>query len=180
MTHSPTTYTPLWYKPENIGKYNISRQTNIDKISPLPRLSLVKLEGVYGEYELELLSKADSYGLELPRFSNGEESFADLEYLISLYEALDEEGLEIAERARIWHMPIKQYHLEDINKLRLEAENYEKRLDEASILWIGWDTSTYDPQGLIEAIAEASGAAEEEYRNYRKEVNAYYNASRGV
>ena len=182
MTHSSLTqYIPLWYKPENIGKYNdIARPINLD-IQLLPRISIqASTPEEYGEYELELLSKAGAYGLKIPYAKKDLEDFAELEYLVDQYEALDEDGLELAERARIWHMPIKEYHLEDINKLRHEIENYEKMLDEASTLWIGWETSTYDPQGLMEAIAEATGDYEDDHRCYVFTVNNVYRAERGV
>jgi hypothetical protein len=191
--HTHTTYIPIWYTPENVAKYkntaeSVSRQINIDKISPLLRLNLVALDEVHGEYELELLSKAESYGLKVPYIdafslnsSNKQEvDFGELEYLVLLYEYLDEEGLELAERARNWYMPIKEYHLKDIYKLRFEIEDYEKQLDEASTLWIGWETDTYDPQGLAEAIAEAKGEAEEDHRNYIWVKNSVYRAGRGV
>lgn len=162
MTQS--SYTPLWYKPESVCKYNdIARPITLQL---LPRLSLqVSTPEEYGEYELELLSKAESYGLKIPyidvfslnSFNKQEVDFGELEYLVCLYENLDEDGLELAERARVWHMPIKEYHLKDIYKLRFEIEDYDKQLDEASTLWIGWETDTYDPQGLAEAIAEAKG-----------------------
>ena len=183
--HTHTTYVPIWYTPENAAKYkntaeSVSRQINIDKISPLLRLNLVALDEVHGEYELELLSKAESYGLSVPHDTSNTVDFGELEYLVCLYENLDEEGLELAERARVWHMPIKEYHLKDIYKLRFEIEDYDKQLDEASALWIGWETDTYDPQGLAEAIAEAKGEAEEDHRNYIWVKNSVYRAGRGV
>lgn len=187
MTHSHTAYIPIWYTPENAAKYkntaeSVSRQINIDKIAPLPRLSLVVLqEDEYGEYELELLSKAEAYGLSVPYtnpYTCKTVSFDDLEYLVCLYENLDEEGWELTEFARSYHMSIQEYHLKDIMKLRFEIDDYEKLLNTASNLHIDWDTSTYDLQGLIEAIAEATEASQENHNNYVLTINAVYRAGR--
>ena len=138
MTHSSLTqYVPLWYKPENIGKYSdasLAQQINFDKIQPLVRLSLqASLLNEYGEFELELLSKANAYGLKIPYSKKDLEDFAELEYLVDQYEALDEDGKFIAEKARIYHIPIKESHLEDIMRLHFEIEDYELLLDSAGI-----------------------------------------------
>ena len=251
MTHSHTAYIPIWYTPENAAKYkntaeSVSRQINFDKIQPLPRLSLVALDEEYGEYELELLSKAETYGLSVPRETSNAVDFAELEYLVGQYEALkakglalprlhsqwfldlneygkyelellskansyglklpyfstdyddevpnmaeleylvclyenlDEEGLELAEKARIYHIPIKEYHLKDIMKLRFEIEDYELLLDRAMNAHIDWDTSTYDPEGLESAVAEANWNFEQQYRDYRMSVSIAYRVGRGV
>jgi hypothetical protein len=184
MTHSSLTqYVPLWYKLENIGKYNsdVSRQINIDKIQPLPRLSLqASLLNEYGEFELELLSKANAYGLKIPYVKKDLEDFAELEYLVDQYEGLSEDGKFIAEKARIYHIPINEAHLKNIMKLCHEIEDYELLLDSADNAHIDWDTSTYDPEGLEVAVAEANWNFEQQYWDYRNGVLGIYRAGRGV
>lgn len=183
MTQSSLTqYTPLWYKPENIGKYNeAARQINFDKISPLPRLALqASTPEEYGEFELELLSKANAYGLEISYTPSGLEDFAELEYLVDQYEALDEDGKFIVKQARDYHIPIKDSHLEDIMRLHFEIEDYESLLDEASKLCLDWDTSHYDINGLMEAIAECREEQANDYRCYVLTVNSVYRAGRGL
>lgn len=189
MTHSHTPYAALWYTPENAAQRTkvsqaLSRQINIDKIAPLPRLSLVGLqEDEYGEYELELLSKAEEYGLKLSYtnpYTRKTVSFDDLEYMVLLYENLDDEGLLIAEKAHIYHIPIQESHLKNIMNLRFEIEDYELELDSADRAGIDWDTSVYDPEGLRAAVDEANWNFQQQYWDYRDSVDAAYKAGRGV
>jgi len=181
MTHSHSTYNPLWYKPENIGKYNdIARPITLD-IQLLPRLAIkLSTPEEYGEFELELLSKANTYGLHISYTPSGLEDFAELEYLVGQYEALDVDGKFIALKARIYHIPIKESHLEDIIRLHFEIEDYELLLDRADNAGIDWDTSTYDPEGLECAVAEANWNFEQQYWDYRNGVLSIYRAGRGV
>ena len=85
----------------------------------------------------------------------------------------------IIEKATAYHMPVTINNL-DITKLCLEVDDYEWLLDQASNRYINWDTSTYDPNGLQQAIDDADHGEEEDYRNYVLSVRSVYQYSRGV
>jgi hypothetical protein len=103
---------------------------------------------MYGLFELELLAQSGRYGIALPQPLD----FGELEYLISMYESLDEEDMFFVEQAQNYRIPIKEHHLLNIMKLCFEIEDYESSLKQASKLGLNWDTSVYDPFGLVEAI----------------------------
>ena len=65
-------------------------------------------------------------------------------------------------------------------RLHFEIEDYELLLDSADNAHIDWDTSTYDPEGLEVAVAEANWNFEQQYWDYRNGVLGIYRAGRGV
>ncbi len=85
----------------------------------------------------------------------------------------------IIEKAIAYHIPVMMNNL-DVTKLCLEVDDYEWLLDQASNRYIDWDTSTYDPNGLQQAIDDMDHGGEEDYRNYVLSVRSVYQYSRGV
>lgn len=85
----------------------------------------------------------------------------------------------IIEKAMAYHIPVVINNL-DVTKLCLEVDDYEWLLDQASNRYIDWDTSTYDPNGLQQAIDDSDHNEAEDYRNYVLSVRSVYQYSRGV
>ena len=182
--YAHVTHVPSWYRAENVVKHDddsLTEQTTLNKIQPLPRLSLHTLDvDEYGEFELELLDKASSYGFDIPYIKKNLVDFAELGYLIDEYEALDEEGKFFVQQANNYHIPIKAYHLRDIITLSFEIEDYASLLNRANELRIDWDTSTYDSKGLEIAILEATLESEAECCHYRNSLIQDYKSMRGL
>ena len=136
----------------------------LEEITPLPRLSLRVLDPTES-VEYDLLDLAKEYNLAIPHIGRDYIDFAKLDDLIDQYETLvlDDENRFFFEQAKSFHLPIKDYHLNDITILIFELEDYEALLEKASQWGINWDRSVYDLEGLENAIIEAQQDNEEEY-----------------
>lgn len=150
-------------------------------------------------WKTTLLFKAALYGLPLDDEKNNIKSIYDtikaheneqIELSIRTITSFEEQQVAndnyigeyekyIIEKAISYHIPVMMNNL-DTTKLCLEVDDYEWLLDQANNKFINWDTSTYDPDGLQQAIDEAEEAEEEDYRNYVVGIRSIYQYSRGV
>ena len=154
---------------------------------------------LYDAYKSTLLAQVAIYGLPLDLEKNNVKSIYDI---IKAHECeqieLSQRTIEIQqekhtandnyigeyeklviEKAIAYNMPVVMNNL-DMTKLCHEVEDYEWLLDQASNKLIDWDTSNYDPNGLQQAINDATYLEEAEYRNYVVSIRNVFQMSRGV
>lgn len=83
----------------------------------------------------------------------------------------------ILQKAINYDIPIIRDNF-NITQLCLEVEDYEHLLNQAADKLIDWDTSTYDPEGLQQAIIEHEEDCSNQWVEYQKQIRGVFYASR--
>lgn len=110
---------------------------------------------------------------------------AELPIEHSTYASFTEnDKLRIIEKAEIYHIPHDSNNV-NYRQLAYDIDDYELMLDQAGDKLLDWDTSTYDPVGLQQAINDYDSNAKQEqvvedWRWYVSGIKQVYNISRGV
>lgn len=96
----------------------------------------------------------------------------------------EDDKLRIIEKAEIYHIPHDSNNV-NYRQLAYDIDDYELLLDQAGDKLLHWDTSTYDPVGLQQAINDYDSDVVQErvadnWRWYVSGIKQVYNISRGV
>ncbi len=96
----------------------------------------------------------------------------------------ENDKLRTIQKAEIYHIPHDSNNT-NYRQLAYYIDDYELMLDQAGDKLLHWDTSTYDPIGLQQAINDYDSDSEQErvadnWRYYVSSIKQVYNLSRGV